>query len=87
MRIKKFGCQSENAKLNVRAQRFGVTASGGAVVKDQSKLNERALRFGTNDVPSTPNSVATSEVLDKRAKRFGSDSAASAAAAAADVII
>lgn len=73
-RIKKFGIQSENAKLNVRAQRFGVSASGGTVV-DDTKLNKRAERFGTPasvTVPSTPEADAVSaEALEKRTKRFG----------------
>ena len=89
MRIKKFGCQSENAKLNVRAQRFGVTASGGAV-KDVKKMSERAQRFGTT-AASTPTSAKTaavsSEVLDKRAKRFGAENAATNEATASTTVI
>lgn len=71
MRIKKFGVQSENAKLTSRAQRFGASASGGVV--DESKMNKRAERFGLNnsatDAPGTP--VVSADVLEKRQKRFG----------------
>ena len=72
----------------MRAQRFGVTASGGAV-KDEKKMSERAQRFGTAAV-DTPTSVKTaavsSEVLDKRAKRFGAESAATNEAPASTTV-
>lgn len=69
LRIKKFGVQSENAKLNQRAQRFGETnSSTNEIATNEQLLNKRAQRFGTE--PS--NSVsADQDVIEKRAKRFG----------------
>ena len=53
----------------MRAQRFGVSASGGSVV-DESKLGKRAERFGlVANAPTTP--VLSSDALEKRSKRFG----------------
>ncbi len=66
-----------------------MAASGGAV-KDEKKMSERAQRFGTTAV-STPTSAKTatvsSEVLDKRAKRFGAENAATNEAPASTTVI
>ena len=75
MRAKKFGVESENAKLTQRAQRFGEEVKAGNE-SDKEKLKEkRAQRFGIVTSPSAAgngaSSVVSAEVLEKRAKRFG----------------
>ena len=71
-RIKKFGVQSENAKLSLRAQRFGQEVKSEDE-GDKEKLKEkRAQRFGITTSPSkTVANGASAETLEKRAKRFG----------------
>lgn len=74
LRMKKFGVQSENAKLTIRAERFGVTTPA----TENGKLEKRAQRFGASvDAAASATGASnggggvSAEVLDKRAKRFG----------------
>ncbi len=78
--------QSENVKLQTRAERFGAAAEteGGKPKVDSSKLNERAARFGTATAEEKKAAKAavkvvpevSSEALEKRAARFGGAKAA-----------
>jgi len=77
LRIKKFGVQSENAKLTQRAQRFGQEVKAEDDT-DKEKLKEkRAQRFGIVASPTKEASNgASAETLEKRAKRFGTTASA-----------
>lgn len=57
-------------RLELRAKKFSITApSAGA---PQEKLQARAARFGTAaDTPKAVDSSVTTEILKKRAERFG----------------
>ena len=83
LRVKKFGVQSENAKLTQRAERFGGKVEGDGADKEKM-MDKRAARFGiTQSSPPTAASangnVLTAEALEKRAKRFGTPATATAA--------
>ncbi|XP_005110485.1 SAP domain-containing ribonucleoprotein [Aplysia californica] len=84
MRAEKYGVVSTEAKKELRAQRFGLPSSGGALSGlgtgqqnvDVDKLKKRAERFGTV-VSKSLTKVEEDERKRKRAERFGASDAIS----------